>query len=220
MSDEFDWVNRDRGILTKRDREILVNKFDVGITKNAKNQRRYNIRNRVQNAIYDFEILAQHLPHGDIQQIFSPAYDWSVERRKLDEQGRTHSWPEFTEFLQSWLSLFELFAYGMYAGGKTETGELLQLLIQQGLQRGARNIQHTRRDIFRDVDASIAIETDNERLWQNFIAEVESNLPDDPTAAAEEILRLHQSRKIPPDVARQWIQHHVHGPRPGNTDYR
>lgn len=44
MSDDLDWIHRDRGILTERDREILTGKAGAAISQNALNQRYYNIR--------------------------------------------------------------------------------------------------------------------------------------------------------------------------------
>lgn len=75
MSDKFDWVERGRGVLTKRDRKILLGKAGKDLDKNAQNVRRYSIRNRIKNALYDFHIIAQNLPLADIQQVFEPVYD-------------------------------------------------------------------------------------------------------------------------------------------------
>ena len=46
MDDSFDLVERDKGILTKRDRRFLLGELDEELSDNAKNVRRYEIRNR------------------------------------------------------------------------------------------------------------------------------------------------------------------------------
>jgi len=68
-SDEY--INRDRGILTKRDREFLLDS-DVRdeLDSNEVNQKRYNIRQRVRNSLLDFTALLS-LREEDIELIFS-----------------------------------------------------------------------------------------------------------------------------------------------------
>jgi len=81
MSDSFDLVERDKGILTKRDRRFLLGELDEELSDNAKNVRRYEIRNRLENVIHDFQLLAKYLEYEDIRQVFDPVDDWSREAR-------------------------------------------------------------------------------------------------------------------------------------------
>lgn len=205
MSDGFDWVERDRGILTERDRKMLMGELDEELTQNAINQRRFNIRNRIENAIHDFHLLAVNLPRSDIRQLFEPAYEWSRQRRRLDDEGRTTAHPELTKLLRSWLALFEFYTYGMYAGGKRETQTLMCGLIQEGVERGFRQYQHENLQKYREISASLSIEYDHEILRNNYLRQVQSNLPNEPDELIEEVMALRQERKIPYSKANQWI---------------
>lgn len=212
MSDKFDWTHRDRGVLTERDREILVGELGDDLNQNALNQRFYNIRNRIENSILDFHILAQHLPLTDLRQLFEPAYDWSRERRRLTDQGRTSTHPDLSPFLLSWLSLFEFFSYGMYAGGKNETQVLMRGLVENGLERGFRQYQHENRQTYREIDASLDLNYGNPILRNNYLRDIHNDLPSDPSKIAEQIMTLRRQRKIPHHIASQWIDEYVRNP--------
>ncbi|MFY4815275.1 hypothetical protein ACOJIV_21640 [Haloarcula sp. AONF1] len=212
MSEEFDWVERDRGVLTKRDREILLGRAGDDLDKNAQNVRRYNIRERIQNALYDFHIIAQNLPLADIQQLFDPAYDWSRNRRRLDEEGRTSTQPEIDELLRSWLSLFEFFSYGMYAGGKQETQVLMEGLIEGGIERGYREYQHDNLQTYREIDVNIDLNYGNLVLRNNYLRGVQQDLPSETSEIAKEVLRLRRLRKISQKDASRWFDEYVQQP--------
>jgi hypothetical protein len=212
MSEEFDWVERDRGVLTKRDREILLGRAGDDLDKNAQNVRRYNIRERIQNALYDFHIIAQNLPLADIQQLFDPAYDWSRNRRRLDEEGRTSTQPEIDELLRSWLSLFEFFSYGMYAGGKQETQVLMEGLIEGGIERGYREYQHDNLQTYREIDVNIDLNYGNLVLRNNYLRGVQQDLPSETSEIAKEVLRLRRLRKISQIDASRWFNEYVRKP--------
>jgi hypothetical protein len=212
MSEEFDWVERDRGVLTKRDREILLGRAGDDLDKNAQNVRRYNIRERIQNALYDFHIIAQNLPLADIQQLFDPAYDWSRNRRRLDEEGRTSTQPEIGELLRSWLSLFEFFSYGMYAGGKQETQVLMEGLIEGGIERGYREYQHDNLQTYREIDVNIDLNYGNLVLRNNYLQGVQQDLPSETSEIAKEVLRLRRLRKISQKDASRWFDEYVQQP--------
>ncbi len=212
MSEEFEWVERDRGVLTKRDREILLGRAGDDLDKNAQNVRRYNIRERIQNALYDFHIIVQNLPLADIQQLFDPAYDWSRNRRRLDEEGRTSTQPEIDELLRSWLSLFEFFSYGMYAGGKQETQVLMEGLIEGGIERGYREYQHDNLQTYREIDVNIDFNYGNLVLRNNYLRGVQQDLPSETSEIAKEVLRLRRLRKISQKDASRWFDEYVQQP--------
>jgi hypothetical protein len=212
MSEEFDWVDRDRGVLTKRDREILLGRAGDDLDKNAQNVRRYNIRERIQNALYDFHIIAQNLPLADIQQLFEPAYDWSRERRQLDEDGRTSAQPDMNQLLWSWLSLFDFFSYGMYAGGKQETQVLMEGLVEGGIERGYREYQHDNLQTYREIDVDLNLSYGNLVLRNNYLRGVQQDLPSETSEIAKEVLRLRRLRKISQMDASRWFDKYVRQP--------
>lgn len=212
MSGEVDWIHRERGVLTERDREILTGKAGADLSQNALNQRYYNIRNRIENAILDFQILARNLPVADYRQIFEPAYEWSRKRRHLNEEGRRSTTPELSPLLQGWLSLFEFYTYGMYAGEMAETRGLMRSLIEAGLEHGFRDYQHDNRQTYREVNSSLSLEYGSAVLWRNQMWNIKNDLTDDPSEAAEEILLLNRQRKIPHRVASDWFNEIVRSP--------
>lgn len=212
MTEEFDWVDRDRGILTQRDRKILLERAGDDLDENAQNVRRYNIRNRLENALYDFHIISQYLPLADIRQIFEPAYDWSRERRRLDEKGRESASPDFDWLLRSWLSLFEFFSYGMSAGGKEETQVLMKSLIERGIERGYREYQHDNLQMYREIAAEIEINYGSFVLRNNYLNGVREELPSHSPDIAEEIIRLRREKKISHREASQWFDDLVQNP--------
>ncbi|MDS0261864.1 hypothetical protein NDI56_20885 [Haloarcula sp. S1CR25-12] len=212
MTHNFDWVERDRGILTERDRELLLGKVGDDLDENAWNVRRYNIRKRIENALYDFHIIAQNLPVTDIRQVFEPAYEWSRERRRLDEEGRTSSNPDVDQLLWSWLSLFEFFSYGMHAGGKQETQILMQGLVEGGIERGYREYQHDNLPKYREIEANLGLDYGNLVMRNNYLRGVLRDLPSEPSKIAEEVMRLRQLRKISQMDASRWFDEYVRRP--------
>lgn len=54
MSQNDNYTERDRGILTERDREYLLGEIDDELSENAEYQKRYQIRQRIRNAMLDF----------------------------------------------------------------------------------------------------------------------------------------------------------------------
>lgn len=222
MAEEFEWIDRGRGILNKRDREILmgVNEDADELSQNAINVRRHEIRQRIENSILDFQILSNYLPHADRIQIFQPAYDWSRKRRLKDEQGRESATIPIPNILYSWISAFEFFSYGMAAGGKEEVLGLLNSLFSEGVERGLRQRHHTHRDYYRDIAVNLSFNYGTGYVWNDYIQEVESNLPNQPSEIAEEIIQLERERRIPSDIASRWIQHYVREPKLDKTGYR
>lgn len=87
--------------------------------------------------------------------MLEPAYDWSRQRRRLDEEGRTSASPDFDQLLWSWLSLFEFFSYGMYAGGKQETQVLIREMVENGIEQGYREYQNDNLQTYREVEAEL-----------------------------------------------------------------
>jgi hypothetical protein len=212
MSDEFDWVERDRGVLNERDREILLGRAGQDLDDNARNVRHYDIRERIKNSIYDFRIIAESLPIADIRQVFGPAYQWSRDRRQLSEEGRTSAMPDLHHLLRSWLSLFQFFSYGMYAGGKRETQILMRGLLEEGIEYGYREYQHDNLQTYREIDTKLELSYGNDELRSNYLRGVRQDLPSGTSELAEEIMRLRRLKKISQADASHWFDEYVQNP--------
>jgi hypothetical protein len=208
MTDGFDWVDRGSGILTKRDRQFLTGELGEELTENDRNVKRYEIRNRILNALYDFKVISGNLQLRDYQQIFEPAYEWGRERRRLNEDGRTTASPDFGEFLQAWLSLIEFYTTGFYLGGLVETDQLMQGLVEEGIERGFR-MSNLSSQVRQPISAGLSVEYGSEMLLQNYHAELKNDLPREADARAERVMQLYHERKIGSKVAQQWMQYNA-----------
>lgn len=213
MTDDFDLIDRKGAILTPRDREVLTGRYDDDLSDNAINQKLHRIRNNTENALYDLHLLFNYLPDHDIRQIFEPAYEWGRKKRELNEQGRGSTSPELPMFIEAWLSIIELYSYGMYASNIAETQGLISWIITEGIERGYRKFHQDNRTVFRPISASLEIQSDEQILWQNYLAELEHDLPDEPDEIAEQILIWNREEKIPLSVAERWIKKYVREPR-------
>jgi hypothetical protein len=69
---EKDDLSRDRGVLTKADREYLTGQSDIETGSHGERRARERIRNRTKNALMDFGLMFEHLEDRDIEQIFMP----------------------------------------------------------------------------------------------------------------------------------------------------
>lgn len=61
--------DRERGFLTKDNREFLQGDKDSG-TRQARHHHRKKIRERLQNALLDFSLVFDHMKDGELQQVF------------------------------------------------------------------------------------------------------------------------------------------------------
>lgn len=199
-----DEQERPRGILTRKDRAVLRGEAD-DLTDNAVRNRFHNMRSRIENGMLDFIDLDQSLPRTDVRQVFEPAYQWSREKRKLREQGRTAD-PKLGPFLQAWLSAFRFYSYGMYAGGIGETEFLLRGLVENGLEQGCRELQFQTNNTYRPVEVSVNVSLSQEMSQQEYLEDIRGSLPRDASKAARRIIELSRRRMIPHETAEKWLR--------------
>lgn len=102
----------------------------------------------------------------------------------------------------------------MYSGGKSETRDLMLGLLQEGAERGFRQYQHENRQKYAEVTASFTLEYDHDILWNNYLRQVQNDLPDEPDEKIGEVMSLRQQRKIPYHIANQWIEGSTQSPNP------
>lgn len=215
MAEHIDLIDRERGILTQGDKEFLVNGPDDDLTDNARNVRYHEMRKRIENAIYDFYILAQYLPTKHIQQIFEPAYDWGRERRQLDEQGRTQTRAEWPFQLSALRSMIEFYCRGMFAGGMAQTTVLMKELIEEGIKNGLRENLLWSRTIYQNAQVSLNIEYTDQYLWQDYLAHLKKQLPSDVKEAMEIIKHWQRQRLIGYQDARYLLSTFIEMPDNG-----
>jgi len=196
MNESYDLVERDKGILNKRDRRFLLGELDEELTDNAQNVRRYEIRNRLENAIYDFQLLARRLPYKDIRQVFDPVDDWSRERRKINEEFRESRSPSTNPFIQSWIELFEFFTISMYANGMPESRDLMAQMIKVGIEKGFRRYQLAVSDFYQGIDTELTIQYTNPVTWETYLEQIVQDFPNAPSERYAEIKKLYDANHI------------------------
>lgn len=74
IADKAD-LSRERGILTKSDREFLTGDSDIEPESHSERKSRERIRNRTKNALLDMWLLFEELEQRDLEQIFMPEND-------------------------------------------------------------------------------------------------------------------------------------------------
>lgn len=196
MSDSFDLIDRDTGVLTKRDRRFLLGELDEELSDNAKNVRRYEIRNRLEDVIHDFQLLVKYLDYNDIRQVFDPVDDWSREARKINNQSRESVSPSTSPFIRSWIELFEFFTISMYANGMPESRNLMIQMIEIGIERGFRRYQSEVSDLHRGIDAKLKIQHTNPITWESYLDKIVDEFPDTPSERYAKIKELYDSNHI------------------------
>lgn len=211
MAEEHDLVDRDRGILTQGDRKFLLGRSGDDLSENAKYQRLYNIRGRVENAIHDFPIIADNLSNRDLEIVSEPVANWGRDRRQLIDEGRESTTPEFTPFLQALIALHKFYARMIYVHGIRETQQLLPPIVEQGIERGYRETRLSS-TFYRDVAVDLDVSYGEFKLWQNHIDDIRSGLPDDPSESYQEIYNLYKAREISYVQAQRLIESHVQNP--------
>lgn len=209
MSEEAESETRNRGFLTKDDRQYLLGEKDNPPQGSARRQKHLNIRDRLENAILDFQIVAQHLPDKDIEQVSEPLYDWGRDRRRLNEEGRYDQVPESREMIDAWVSLFNFFGYSLALGQLSEMNVLRNLIIQEGLERGYRKYMLSLDQDYINYNADVTVETTERKAMQNHLINIDRRIPEQPNEAAQEILSLYHQYMIPADFAQKLWDEYV-----------
>jgi hypothetical protein len=206
MTDNVDIVDRQQALLTRKDRKFLLGELEEKLSDSARRNRRYKIRNRIENGIIDFTLLADNLWMADIKQLFEPAYEWSIERHKSEEQNRNPS-VEIPPLFDAWMRLFHFYSYGFYAGGKQpQMQHAFEEIIQRGIEAGIRQYQHQNLSKYQPVDINVEIQYGESVTRDDYFNELANNLPQDPTEATQRIIELYRSRRIPREIASDWIE--------------
>lgn len=117
-------VDRPKGFLTKGDKEFLTGVSTGEMSKNAWNQRRFQIRRRARNALIDFNLLS-NLPDKDVELIFGN-YDSSTQSA---EEAMVDLLVGDTYLTHGLIDLFEMLTIGI---GPSKT----QALFIRGLTSG------------------------------------------------------------------------------------
>ena len=192
-NDEFDLVDRSTGILTKKDRRYLLGELDENLTQGGERNRRYRIRKRLRNALWDLYILHETMPLGDVETLFEEIYEW---RQDVEVAvARDEEIPPAPEFIDAWKGSVQFLVFALV-----------------GLDIGHRELENAVSDAiyqhqlyFQDklVDIEVTVEADWENADEYTMDELEDlvengDLPDDPVKADMMLTALFRKGRITP----------------------
>lgn len=189
MSD-FDWVDRDRGILTKRDRRFLRGDLDNELNDNQRYQKRYQIRQRIRNTMFDFHILYRALPQRDISMLWDGTDDWIYRSQAQRQRGNAPPYPEIPLLGKCWRDWIALFVYAQIITGIPEAESLVQWVIEEGVNKAVRRHTLENYNMFQEVDATLEWGTGEAYRLIDYLQYIAQQIPDDPDEAKEYLLDL------------------------------
>ena len=190
--DDFDWVDRDRGILTKRDREFLRGDLDENLNDNQKYQKRYQIRKRIRNAMFDFHILYRALPTRDIAMLWDETDDWIYRSQAQRQRGDAPPYPEIPLLAHCWRDLVALFAYAQIVTGIPEAESLVNWVIEEGINKAVRRHNLDNYNMYREVDCSLDWGVGNRYKLLDYLQHVGQQIPENPEDAENFLLDLQR----------------------------
>lgn len=196
-TDDFDLVDRSTGILTKKDRRYLLGELDEDITQGGERNRRFRIRKRLRNALWDLYILHETMPLGDVETLFEEIYEWRQDVEVA--QARDEEIPPAPEFIDAWKGSVQFLVFALV-----------------GLDIGQRELENAVSDAiyqhqlyFDDklVDIDVTVDADWENADEYTLDELEAlvendDLPDDPQKADMMLTALARKGRITPSQYR------------------
>ena len=193
---EFDWVDRGRGILTKRDREFLQGNLDDELNDNQRYQKRYQIRQRIRDAMFDFHILYQALPSRDLYMLWDETDDWIYRSKRQRERGEAPPYPEIPILGRCWKDLFALFVYSQISTGIPEAESLVKWAIEGGVNKAVRrhNLQH--HNTYLEADSSLDWGTGEAYKLLEYLQQIGREMPDKKEEAEEYLLNLQREEYL------------------------
>lgn len=192
MSDGFDLVNRERGILTTRDREFLRGELNDELTKNEQYQKRYQIRQRIRNSMFDFWILNQNLSNRDTGMLWDGTDDWVYRSRRQRNRGEAPPYPDVPFLAKCWREIVAFFVYSQISTGITESERLVEWVIEQGVNKAVRRYHFDRNQMYQEVDAKLNWGTGERYRLQEYLQHLGQKVPRDSNEAEDYLLDLQR----------------------------
>lgn len=196
IMDEFDWVDRGRGILTKRDRKFLRGDLDDELNDNQRYQRRYQIRQRIRNAMFDFHIIYRALSRRDISMLWDETDDWIYRSQGQRQRGDAPPYPDIPLLGQCWRDWIALFVYAQIITGIPEAESLVQWVIEEGVNKAVRRHTLENYNKYREVDSTLEWGTGDTYRLMDYLEHIGQGLPENPQDAEEHLLELQREEYL------------------------
>lgn len=204
-------IERERGILTKHDRKYLLGHFNGEMSKNAEYQKRHTIRERIYNAILDFQIITGELEPRDIAQLFEPADEWARKARQINERGRYSSFPDFPLFVESWSAMIQFFVYNQLSTNIAESRLLARWAIERGVSRALRQYGFDFSSEYYVTDVTLDWGVSQRVRLLNYIQHIENEMPAKQGAIEDYLFRLYQANYLPYQLVLYLHEKHIRG---------
>lgn len=202
MSEYSDLVSRDRGILTSHDRKYLLGTLDDPPTDNAEYQKRFKIRERIRNAMFDFFIISRYLDEKDVNMLWAETDDWLYRSRRQRNWGDAPPYPDLPFLAKCWREIIAFFVYSQIATGIAESESLVEWVIEEGVNKGVRRHAFEAHHKYREVDSSLDWGIGDLYRLQVYLHHVSQEIPNNQEQAEEYLLRLQREGYLQ--------RHHVH----------
>lgn len=193
---DFDWVNRGRGILTKRDRKFLRGDLHDELSDNERYQKRYQIRQRIRNSMFDFHILYQGLPARDLAMLWDGTDDWIYRSQAQRQRGDAPPYPEIPLLGRCWRDLVSMFVYAQISTGIPEAESLVKWVIEDGVNKAIRRHMLTKFNTFQEVESTLNFGTGEAYRLMDYLDYIGRRLPQEREAAEEYLLELQRNEYL------------------------
>lgn len=191
MADGDTLVDRPRGFLTQHDREYLLGWHD-DMTDNYENQKRYQIRERFRNAMFDFHFVSEYLSDRDKRLLWKEIDHWLWRAQNRRQQQDNFAYPEVPFLGECWRDLISLFVECHILAGIPEAEFLAEWVIEEGINKGVRRKTLKSVQKFREVDAELDWGIGELHKLQNYLQQIAFEMPSEPDNAEEYLLSLVQ----------------------------
>jgi hypothetical protein len=189
---EFDWVERGRGILTKRDRRFLRGELTDELNDNQRYQKRYQIRQRIRNAMFDFHILYRLLPRRDLSMLWDGTDDWIYRSQTQRQRGDAPPYPDIPLLGRCWRDLIAFFTYSQIITGVPEAESLVKWVIEEGVNKAVRRNALSNHNKYQEVNSELDFGVGQTYHLLDYLQHVGQKIPDDPDEAEEFLLDLQR----------------------------
>jgi hypothetical protein len=183
MSEDQMYVERDRGILTERDRRYLLGELNGELTRNAEYQKRFQIRQRIRNAMLDFWIINRYLPGQDAGMIWKETDHWIYQSENQRKRGEAPPYPEKPFLAKCWRDWISFFVYSQITVDSFEAEKLVEWVIEEGVALGVRRKFFEKLQMYQTVDPDLDWGVGDRYRLLDFLSHIEKQVPADPEQA-------------------------------------
>jgi hypothetical protein len=192
MPDDFDLVERERGVLNERDRRFLLGELDDELSDNQKYQRRYQIRQRIRNSMYDFWFLNRALSNRDAGMLWAETDDWIFRSRRQRRRDEAPPYPEKPLLAECWRDLIAFFVHSQIKTEIPEGERLVEWVIEKGVNKAVRRHFFENIQMYQEVDSTLDWGVGDRYRLQKYLQHIGQRLPENPKQAEEYLLNLQR----------------------------